>query len=297
MKTASSFLCFALLSALAIEPAFAEPVTVKITARVYGWNDSAGVFNGQIPWGSLISGTYSYDTEAPTYPQNGPGAYRPLGTQASISLRSGTFVFESVPESQFDLAVEPIGTLGSTDGRLRISSVGNRPLAPGVWVNGITFTFIDPTGQEPTSTALPAGAPDLQRFTENDLRIQGNDSSFHNFEVWAQIETAELVPPAIEVSPGKGNFLAQQRFDAALLLPVGSQIATMQASAGGTPLPLSYPGTCSLAPPNSANRPAILCPDAHTVLTTLGAGTPVSWHVELADGTLLDESVQWRLIP
>jgi hypothetical protein len=70
----------------------------------------------------------------------------------------------------------------------------------------------------------------------------------------------------------------------------------MQASVGGSPLPLNYPGSCQLAPPNSVGRPAILCPDAYTVLSQLGGATQIQWQVGLADGTFLNQTVDWKLI-
>jgi hypothetical protein len=68
------------------------------------------------------------------------------------------------------------------------------------------------------------------------------------------------------------------------------------SSASGTPLPLTYPGTCALAPPNSEGRPAILCPDAHAALAATSPPTQVDWSVELAGGTVLNKSVEWKLI-
>jgi hypothetical protein len=66
----------------------------------------------------------------------------------------------------------------------------------------------------------------------------------------------------------------------------------MQSTAG-----FSYPGNCQLAPANSAQQPAILCPSADAVLATLGGGPSVIfWQVVLADGTQLNQTVTWNLI-
>jgi hypothetical protein len=66
----------------------------------------------------------------------------------------------------------------------------------------------------------------------------------------------------------------------------------MSANAGGVPLPLSYPGTCQLV---SSPPSAILCPDAHAALA-VAAPNAIHWSVELADGTVLSETVDWRLV-
>lgn len=61
------------------------------------------------------------------------------------------------------------------------------------------------------------------------------------------------------------------------------------------PLPIGYPGYCSLVPPpNSAGQPAVLCPNADAVLPQT-AGAPIEWTVELTNGTVLTETVNWTL--
>ena len=56
-------------------------------------------------------------------------------------------------------------------------------------------------------------------------------------------------------------------------------ITSLQASVGGNPIALSYPGTCQLAAANSAGRVAVICPNASAVLAssenTLTAETKV----------------------
>jgi hypothetical protein len=180
-----------------------------------------------------------------------------------------------------------------------LNSSENKPLPAGGWGAGsavywLLFDCEDYSGQAPATDALPATAPDPSSVY-CEISVAGVQNGYQ-FEVRAVVETATLVPPALTISPAGGSFLSQQRFDAAVFLPLGSQIASAQASAGGNALPLSYPGTCQLIPANGSTRPAILCPDAHTVLPT-AAGLPIDWHVELADGTLLDESADWTLVP
>jgi hypothetical protein len=67
------------------------------------------------------------------------------------------------------------------------------------------------------------------------------------------------------------------------------------SGSGGVALPLSYPGTCQLVAPSNAPRPAILCPDAHAALAG-AASRQIQWQVELTNGTVLNETVDWRLI-
>ena len=300
MRTAAFVLCLA-LSALAGQTAAAKPLTVKLKAHVTQWADWSGTaFNGQIALGQVITLTYTYDDEATDRDASpGIGDYygyygqRPRTGEVGIRVTAGHLVFETVPTPQtFSVSVRP----SSSWSNFSLSCGDNHQFGAGLSVDLLYVGFQDAAGQAPATDALPTDAPDLQRYSFTEVRVDGgNNISGAHFEIRAQVDSAEIVPPAIEVWPASGNFLTQQRFDAAVLVPVGSQIAGAHASTSGNALPLSYPGTCQLTPPNSLGRPALLCPDAHTVLGT-AAGAPIDWHVELADGTVLDESVQWQLI-
>lgn len=304
MKTAAFVLCLA-VSALAAQTAAAKPLTVKLRGHVTGWSDSSGTnFGGQVTLWQVITLTYTYDTDAPDRnadPKMGYyyGFTQPPTPGGSLQVKVGSLVFESVPASpSFSILVQAAGA-PNTIGEFGISSNQNQPVPPGGWgagnrVDSIYFHLTDPTNQFPTSDALPTDAPEVQRFGSGSIWVAGNDID-HSFNIQAQIDSAEVVPPAIEVMPADGRFLSQQRFDAGVLLPIGAQVYFAHASVGGNALPLSYPGTCQLAPPTSTGRTAILCPDAHTVLGT-AAGAPIDWQVELTDGTVLTQSVKWQLI-
>jgi hypothetical protein len=307
MKSASSVLCFGLLAVFAVDSAAARPITVKLTAHVTGWTDYSGTdLGGQVFWGRNITASYTYETNAIGQFGSYPGdlLFRPPSL-APVNARvvAGTLVLESIATpQQFDIHVNTSTPAGPyVAGTFWIASNENKLLAPGAWgaglpVNQIAFRFYDMTGRPPPLTALPADAPDLQYFSDPDIRIVGGSYSDNTFfEINARIDSAELAPPEIEISPSAGNFLSQQRFDAALVLPIGSQIASAHASVGSLALPFAYPGTCQLIAPGGGTRPAVLCPDAHTALPT-AAGAPIEWQVELTDGTVLTERSEWRLI-
>ncbi len=296
MKRPSHVLCcMLLLYGLGVDCAAAKSITVNVTAHVTQWADSTGVLGGQIAVGQAIAGTYTYDTNTPDQDPSTDGHYQPAATQAGVSVSAGALSFQSVATSQLDIFVHPSASPGNDASLLSIAGSNDQPLPSGALVTSIAFHFSDPTGSALTSDALPTDAPAIQNLSPGEIRIMGSPVAA-DFEIVAQIDTAQLAPPSMEISPATGSFLPQQRFDAALLLPVGAQIASMQASVGGSPLPLNYPGSCQLAPPNSSGRPAILCPDAYTVLNLLGAATQIQWQVGLADGTLLNQTVDWKLI-
>jgi hypothetical protein len=113
---------------------------------------------------------------------------------------------------------------------------------------------------------------------------------------YVQLDTWGLAP-SITVSPASSSFIAQQNFDAVLLLSAQLSAASMQASVGGTSIGFSYPGTCQLAQANTAQRTALICPNAAAVLAGLGGGpVTINWLITLADGSTLQQSVIWNLV-
>jgi hypothetical protein len=302
MKPWSHALLFVLLSGLFAASASATIVTVNLTAHITGVSDQNGVFYGQIATGQPVTATYTYDTN--TVNQNPPpqdvGQYQPATPPANITVTVGAFSFQSnstpsqsMGSSQFQINVQPASSGGLSF--FAINSSSDQAInPPGAAVATINLTIADATGQWPSSIALPTNAP-TQNFSTaalpSQLQIQG--AAQNNFTLTAWIDSAVLAPPAVQVSPASGSFLAQQHFEAALLLtPGAAQIVSVQSSAG-----FSYPGTCQLAPPNSSQQPAILCPHADAVLATLGGGTStILWQVVLADGTQLNQTVTWTLI-
>lgn len=295
MKFLSSILCCTLLG-IGVESAVASPITVSVTAHVTQLVDSAGVLGGQIAVGEVITGTYTYDTSAPNLDSSadGWGVYQPPAPPASVSVTAGSFVFQSAISR---ITVRPrTGSVLPAEAGFQIDTNAAQAI-PGGFVNGIEFDFADSTGQFPSSNALLTGAPSLPSLANSGIYVTGQGGSGPAWYFYAQIDSVTLVPPSIEVIPAAGDILPQQHFDAALLLSSGVQITSMTASVGGNPLTLSYPGTCQLVAANSAGRPAILCPNAHTALPAAGGVTQILWQVGLADGTQLSQMVQWTVTP
>lgn len=293
MKRTALFVSGLLLSALASAPAMAEVVRVRLVARVTSVVDMQGLLNGKIVQGQRLSGTYVYNTNTPNQsPTPDVGQYQPYANEARVRFVSGGLVFESnQPTQQIFITVD--AEEPGSDGTFWISSFDNKPLSSGVMLNDIMVRFHG-FGSVTQSTALPAAAPTLADYTMKEVRITGSGLSFM---VMADIETAELVvADGIEVSPAAGSFLPNQHFDAALTLPRNSNVVNVIAKANGAPLPIGYPAyNCTVVPPpSSVGQPAVLCPNADTVLPQ-AAGAPIDWTVELSNGAILTESVNWTL--
>lgn len=292
MKKAALFVSGLLLSAVVCAPAMAEVVRVRLLARVSQVSDPGNLLNGKIIVGTRVTGTYVYNTNTPNVSQNPEfGQYQPFANEARMRFAAGGFVFENnQPTQQINIFIDPEGPFPS-GGTFLMSSFDNKPLSNGVSVNDISFRF-EGTGTVTRTAVLPAVAPSLRDYFRKELIIGGGGQSFL---LNANIESAELiVTDAMEVSPASGSFVPNQQFDAALTLPANSDVLHAQAMANGAPLPLGYPGYCTLLPPNSAGKPALLCPAADAVLP-LAAGAPIEWNVELTNGTTLTETVEWKL--
>jgi hypothetical protein len=289
MKTASLLLCGLLLSAVAIGDASATPVRVRLTARVSDVQDPDNVLGGKIVLGQRLTGVYVYNTNTPNQSSDPfQGLYQPYAGEARVRFVSGTHVFESQPQTQGILISV------SENSSFHIDSEENLPLANGTNVSSINVWF-DGQGDLTASTALPAVAPDLtDDYETKAVVISGG--SFGAFQVWANIEAAELVvTPTIEVLPAASDFLPQQHFEAAVLAPPGKTITSMDSHAGGVFVPLNYPGYCDVAPPNSTGRFTLLCPNAEAAVAAAG-GNPIELQIQLQDGTTVTQTVEWKLI-
>lgn len=208
-------------------------------------------------------------------------------------------MFESDPASpnwHYDVTVHPSYWPGSYWSDFRLDSGGNKPLANGAAIESIQINFVDYNGYTPNSEYLPTSAPNLQQYSEKSILIDGS-SGGNWFTVMFEIDSVSTSAPdgGLTISPAKGVFVQTQAFDAALLLSEGATISNMQARVDGVPAPLSYPGTCQLAPPNSQNRPVIVCPNTASHLH--GGTNSVRWRVELMDGTVIDKSIEWEVVP
>jgi len=295
MKHLSWIACCTLLTGLGSGTLAAQPISVQITGHLIGWQDNSGLLGPYLPVPLPVTATYTYDPSGPVTP-SGPNQYSLSSSSASIVVSAGPFTFQTGPASILQARVSQ-GVPGSTWGEVTLQGFQNPPLPNGVNVGFIGVTFLDSTAQWPTSAFLPTGAPNLTDFTNSQIAISGADPTNAFFQITIQIDSAQLVPPQIEVSPQTGSFIPQQHFDAAVLLPLGAaQVATAQASIGGNPLPLNYPGTCQLATPTNSGRAALLCPGADAALVSIQGITQIDWRVTLTDGSAFTQSVQWNLI-
>lgn len=280
MRSTSYLVGCVLALGLGINVASADVVTVSVAAHVTSINDSSL----PLALGQAVTATYSYDTL--TSPVSN-GTYQPVAPPATISVSAGGQTWQSQSNWTYQVTVSPNGGFQQPafDYSARYAPSAGAP-------QSIDIFFDDSVW--PTSTALPTDVPPASfglSYGQISVIPPNGSGGFV-----AQVDTVTLLP-SLTISPASSNFLAQQNFDAVVLLSSQISITSMQASVAGTPISLSYPGTCQLAPANNAGRTALVCPNASAVLATLGGGSvTIAWQVVLGDGSTIQQSVIWSLV-
>lgn len=295
-------LCGALLLA-SIGSASAESITVDLTGRVMQVYDPAGAFTNQVTVGQEVTAEYTYDTSVADQMSDPQlGVYPQDYSQGRAKVRAGFVVFETDntpggPDADVQVYASEMPGVGPPYwsyfriGYGQIKSLGN-----GAAPEAIHFEFMDENGFAPSSDALLTTAPNVSHFEQKYIGISGIANG-QWFSIYIEIDSATRREQSsgVTVSPPTGSFLRVQRFDAALLLPYGSEVVGLQAFVNGVPAPFTYPQSCFMAPPTMQGRPAIFCPDAAWQL--MDGANHVEWRVTLMDGTSLESAVDWEVIP
>ena len=186
----------------------AEYITVAISGQVTGVSDQYNHFGGQIPVGTPITGTYTYDTAIPDlYPSDFIyGQYWNYTPPAGVSLNVGGFNFRTNPDNvEFAVTVNN-NNLGEDS--YSIWSTKNLSLSNGTIVQDISWYLNDSTGTALSSDSLLLDAPYLSKWSYNTLSI----SRYRDYSIAGTITSAVLVPePATAFLFGLGLMLARKR--------------------------------------------------------------------------------------
>lgn len=319
IKLKSLWLQGVLSCALGIGAAHANPFTVHLSAHVTSVNDPAGLL-GTVAVGQAATGLYRYDTSIPNNGPGGPtGSYVPTTVgQVAVRIALGSLAFQSNPlGGPISVNVAPgfpqPYSQPARPGELFIDSTANLASSSlaSLTVQDIRVDFQDPSGYAPYDTALPADVPDLTRYTVATVTVTGYgtiDQSWTggSFTITFAIDNVYVFPPSSarwSISPATGVFSPQQTVDAAILLPAGSAVQSVQTFIGGVQAPIGFAAPavgpplvqCMPSNPNSLGQQVILCPN---VLTALQPGmNQIDWQVQLMDGTVLHRGVAWDIVP
>jgi len=301
MKLKVIVLYGALLSAFAAS-AFAAPLTIHVKAHVRHLNDPGNLLGNQLSVGQVIDAEYTYDTAVTDQDPNAMhGNFPQSSLQAKAKITAGTLTFETdpTPSSWFAEAhAHPSEFPGSYWSYFRVNYFRIKPLNNGARVDSIFIDFSDRNGYTPSSESILTTAPDLQRYTDKSIDVfGGTDTNWYSvrFEIDSITVGGDDSNGPIKVSPLSGSFLRMQRFDAAVLLPPGTAPMSVQTTVNGMPGPFNIQQSCFPTPPNSQGRPALFCPDAAWRL--MDGTNHIEWRIQLMDGTMLEKSVDWEVIP
>ncbi len=205
---------FALIATLFGTPSVrAEWITIAISGQVEYVNDQLGNLQNQVHFGDTISGTYTYDSAIfDSNPSSAVGDYEYSVPPAGIWLTAGGFDFRT-NATNVNFLVEILNDDGllNVDAYL-IRSYNNSPLYGNVLVDEISWQLDDSTGTALSSVALPLTAPDMSKWSSNNLVITGPKiESIESFGIRATITSATLVPePATILMLGFGMLLTRR---------------------------------------------------------------------------------------
>jgi hypothetical protein len=184
----------------------AELIIIQITATVDIVNDFGNYLEGKITVGSIITGSYTYESTTPdSNPDSTVGDYWHHSLPCGILLTVGGFEFKTDPTNVNFLA--SIGNNHSGRDVYLMRSYNNLPLSNGTLVDYISWQLDDYTETVFSSDTLPATAPILSQWQFNNLRID----RVGDYLIDAQVTNAIVIPePATLLLLGAGIMLLRK---------------------------------------------------------------------------------------
>lgn len=189
-----------------------EVVTVNFTGVVGPFvRDDLNIFPG-VSVGDPVSGTYSYDTNAPDVnPDPQLGSYPGAGT---LTVEIGSFTFQSVTGQSLTQNDQPFDRFVVLDNNFT-------PSFPGTTSGrDLRVEFFDNEGGALSSDALPTGVPDLSEFEQHTgfVLYNGPSGPLAQSVIRFDITSVSLKPPDIPTVSQWGIAVM------ALLLLIGGRV-------------------------------------------------------------------------
>jgi hypothetical protein len=182
-------------------------ITIGIEATVNYLNDNDNLLEGKVAIGSIITGTYTYDTDTPdTNPASDIGNYLHYSPPCGILLVVGGFNFMSDPSNtNFGVGITD-NYQGLMQDNYGLGSHNNLPLSNEVLVDYISWSLSDYSGTALSSTALSTTAPILSDwdYDYNILTMAGGIGGISpcydkTFYIEAEVISAVLIPEPISL--------------------------------------------------------------------------------------------------
>jgi len=198
-----------------VPAANAEQIEIRIAATVYNMFDDGNFLGGKITNGSIIIGSYTYESTTQDSSLSDPtqGNYWHYSSPAGIFLTTGGFNFNTNSDNINFLV--SIGNNASGQDNYLVRSYNNLPLSESVGVGGISWQLDDYTATVFSSDALPTNVPILNQWQLNDLTIDGGGwqgETWNGYGIHAEVTSAELVPePGTLLLLTLGTFAIRKR--------------------------------------------------------------------------------------
>lgn len=156
----------------------AFPVTVQLRLQVDDVQDPANALAFALVPGSVLAGTYTYDTATPdSNPAPWVADYQHGGPAHGLSLRGGGLRFASDPSNASFLVEVVDGYPATGEDDFTMHSYNNLPLPGGLAVDAVSWSLYDFSGIVFAGTELPAQPLDLAAFQQQFFSISGHDPS------------------------------------------------------------------------------------------------------------------------
>jgi len=189
----------------------AELVTIAIEATVNYVSDSGNYLEGKITNGSIITGSYTYESTTADSSSEDPivGDYWHYGLPCGASLTVGGFEFKTNPaDVQFLVEIINDSTSGGLHDTYLWRSYSDLPLSNGTAVYETSWQLRYSNAAIFSSDALPTTAPVLSQWQTNELRLEGD----RTFLIRAEVTNAALIPePTTILLFGLGTMFLRKR--------------------------------------------------------------------------------------
>ena len=189
-KTNKIAFLLAVFTLSAATTAKAEIVEIAITATVNYVSDSGNYLEGKITNGSIITGSYKYESTTADSSPSDPtqGNYWHYVSPYGVLLTVGGFDFRT----DFDNVnfLVSIGNNASGQDNYLLRSYDNSSLSNGTPVYHISWQLDDYTATAFSSDVLPITAPILSQWQSNELRLEGDKT----FLIRAEVTDAVVIP-------------------------------------------------------------------------------------------------------
>ena len=170
----------------------AEPVRISFVARVHNVYDPGDALHEAIAVGDLLHGTVIYDPSAPdTNPATNVGRYEFRRSPYGMVVEAGQLVFQTNAKKVDVSVVLAKGEGTPPRDTYTVTSSNNLPLLNGATVTRMSWQLVDDTLKALTTTKLPTGAPDLDKWrSEFGLTLEGQGTV--EFIIRAHVTEAKL---------------------------------------------------------------------------------------------------------